>query len=71
MTTPTLYQIKVKSHLDPRWSEWFDDLAINHQENGETLLSGPIVDQAALHRLLIKVRDLGLVLLSINPVESD
>jgi len=69
MTTPTIYQIKVKGHLEARWSDWFDGLTITHQENGETILSGPIVDQAALHGLLIKVRDLGLVLLSVNRVD--
>jgi len=71
MTTPPLYQIKVKGHLDPRWSEWFDGLAITHKPNGETLLAGPVVDQAALHGLLSKVRDLGLTLLLVIRVEPE
>jgi len=64
-----LYEFRVKGHLDRRWSEWFDGLAIVHLEGGETLLSGPVADQAALHGLLIKVRDLGLVLISVNRAE--
>ena len=71
MTTPIFYQIKVKGHLDQHWSEWFDGLAITHEVKGETALSGPVADQAALHGLLVKVRDLGLTLLSVNRVEPD
>lgn len=65
------YQIRLKGHLEARWAEWFDGLAITLEENGITLLSGPVVDQAALHGILKKVRDLGLTLLSVNPVEPD
>ncbi len=64
------YEIKVKGHLDDRWSEWFDALAVTHDESGNTILSGPIPDQAALHGLLAKVRDLGLPLLSVKRVEA-
>lgn len=71
MTTPTYYQIKIKGHLDPRWSEWFDGLAITHEPNGETLLVGPVVDQPALFGLLLKIRDLNLTLLSLNRIEPD
>ena len=62
------YEIWVKGHLDGRWSEWFDVLQITNLENGEALLSGEIVDQAALHGVLAKVRDLGLPLVAVrNP----
>ncbi|MBI1878986.1 MAG: hypothetical protein HYR94_12340 [Chloroflexi bacterium] len=69
MTTPTFYQIKVKGHLDQHWSEWFDGLTITHATNGETVLSGSVMDQAALHGLLLKIRDLNLTLLAVNRVE--
>ena len=62
---PMLYQIRLKGHLDARWSEWFDGLTITLEANGETLLTGPVVDQAALYGLLKKVRDIGLPLLSV------
>ena len=71
MTTPPFYQIKVKGHLDPRWSEWLDGLVITHEPNGETLLVGPVVDQPALFGLLLKIRDLNLTLLSLNRLEPD
>ncbi|MBI9043473.1 MAG: hypothetical protein JEZ06_03255 [Anaerolineaceae bacterium] len=63
------YEIRLKGHLAARWVKWFDDLAITLDENGNTLLSGPVPDQAALHGLLRKVRDVGLPLLSVNSVE--
>ncbi len=62
------YQIRFKGHLDDRWAEWFDGLTITLEEDGDTLLTGPVVDQAALHGLLKKVRDLGLLLVSVNRV---
>jgi hypothetical protein len=62
----TIYYIRVKGHLDRRWSEWFDGLEITNLENGEATLSGDIVDQAALHGLLNKVRDLGLPLVAVS-----
>ena len=65
------YEILLKGHLDARWAEWFDGLAITLEENGNTLLSGPLADQAALHGILKKVRDLGLTLLSVNSVGPD
>jgi hypothetical protein len=67
---PGLYEIRLKGHLDTRWTEWFDGLTIIREDNGETRLVGSIVDQAALHGLLRKVRDLGLPLLSVIQVES-
>ena len=64
-----LYQIVVKGHLDSEWSEWFDGLTITLVDRGETILAGPIVDQTALHGVLIKIRDLGLPLLSLTRIE--
>ena len=68
---PQYYEIRLKGHLEARWVKWFDGLAITLEENGNTLLSGPVADQAALHGLLKKVRDVGLPLLSVNPIEPD
>ena len=64
-----VYQIRIKGHLDTRWTEWFGSLTITLEDNGDTLLTGPVVDQAALHGLLKKVRDLGMPLLSVNPIK--
>ncbi|MEJ2556006.1 MAG: hypothetical protein P8186_07230 [Anaerolineae bacterium] len=66
---PAIYQIRIKGHLGPQWTDWFEGLTITLEEEGETLLTGPVIDQAALHGLLKKVRDLGLPLLSVNRVE--
>ena len=68
---PTIYQIRVKSHLGSDWTEWFEGLSITLENNGDMLLTGPVVDQAALHGLLKKVRDLGMPLVSVNPVPWD
>ena len=65
------YQITVKGHLNPNWADWFDGLTITPLPNGTTAISGPLVDQAALHGLLRKVRDLGVPLLSVTRVRSD
>jgi hypothetical protein len=62
------YEIRLQGHLDTRWSAWFDGLSLNHESNGTTLLKGPVVDQAALHGLLQKVRDAGLHLVSVSHV---
>ncbi len=67
---PVVYQIRVKGHLDSSWSDWFDGLTITPEASGETLLSGPVVDQAALHGLLKKVRDLGLPLLLVKQLKT-
>jgi len=67
---PTIYQIRVKSHLSLDWGDWFDGLMITLEENGDTLLTGLVTDQAALHGLLKKVRDLGMSLVSVNPVQD-
>jgi hypothetical protein len=61
---PLVYQIRIKGHLGPEWSDWFGGLSITVEDNGETLLSGPVVDQSALHGVLRKVRDLGMLLVS-------
>jgi hypothetical protein len=66
-----IYQIRIQGHLDHQWSDWFDDLTIMLDEDGTTLLTGPVVDDAALHGLLKKVRDAGLRLLSVNQIEAD
>ena len=66
---PGLYEIRIKGHLDHRWADWFDGLTITLEENGDTRLTGPVVDQSALHGLLRKVRDLGLPLVSVMHVE--
>ena len=66
---PEFYRIRVGGHLDSGWSEWFGGLRLTHEANGETVLSGLIVDEAALHGVLAKVRDLGLPLLAVNRVE--
>ena len=65
---PGLYEIRIKGHLDNRWADWFEGLTITALDNGETLLTGPVVDQAALHGLLRKVRDLAMPLLSVTRV---
>jgi hypothetical protein len=66
---PGLYEIRIKGHLDDRWADWFGGLTITLEDNGDTLLTGPVVDQAALHGLLRKVRDLGMPLLSVIRVK--
>ena len=66
---PVVYQIRVKGHLGHEWTDWFEGLTITLEEDGNTLLTGPVVDQAALHGLLKKVRDLGMPLVSVSPVE--
>jgi len=64
-----VYEIRLKGHLEARWVKWFDGMAITLEEDGDTLLTGPVIDQAALHGLLKKVRDLGMPLVSVSPVE--
>ena len=68
---PKLYEIRLKGHLDDRWADWFEGLTITLEEDGNTLLTGPVIDQAALHGLLKKARDLGMPLVSVSPVEPD
>ncbi len=71
---PTIYHIRIKGHLGGQWSDWFGGLSITLEENGDTLLTGPVVDQAALHGVLRRVRDLGMALLSVirlSPGQAD
>ena len=65
-----VYRITIKGHLNCEWSDWFDGLTITLMDNGETILTGPLVDQSALHGVLIKIRDLGLPLLELSRVEE-
>jgi hypothetical protein len=68
---PERYEIRLKGHLDSRWAAWFDGLSLTNESDGTTLLCGPVVDQAALHGLLQKVRDIGLPLVSVTQVQPD
>lgn len=68
---PTIYQIRIQGHLGQQWMGWFEGLTITLEEDGNTLLSGTVVDQSALHGILKKIRDLGMPLLSVNPADPD
>jgi hypothetical protein len=68
---PMIYQIRVKGHLSSRWRRWFEPMIITPQTNGDTLLTGPVVDQAALHAVLTRVRDLGIPLISVTRIDAD
>ena len=65
------YRIRIQGHLGQQWTTWFDGLTLTLEEDGNTLLSGPVADQSALHGILKKIRDLGMPLLSVNFVDSD
>jgi hypothetical protein len=64
------YRLRVEGHLDDHWSATFDSLALTRENDGTTSLSGPVTDQAALHGLLTKIRDLGILLISVEPIEA-
>lgn len=64
------YELRVRGHLDLHWSSWFDGFTVAHQDDGTTTLRGAVRDQAELHGLLAKVRDLGAALVSVTPLES-
>jgi hypothetical protein len=66
-----VYQIRLKGRIDPKWSGWFEDFSITHCGQDETLLVGAVVDQSALHGVLLKISNLGIPIISINPVEAD
>ncbi len=66
-----VYEIRIKGQLDQHWSAWFDGMTVTHGTNGDTIISGPVVDQAALHSLLNKVHSLNLTLVSVLRVETD
>jgi len=67
---PMILEIRIKGHLDEQWTDWFGGLTITLEESGDTLLTGPLVDQAALYGLLRRVRDLGLPLVSVNRIDT-
>jgi hypothetical protein len=70
MDTQTVYEIRIEGHLSQSWVAWFEGLSLRHEENGQTVLTGPLADQAALHGLLMRIRDLGIPLVSVNRIES-
>jgi hypothetical protein len=67
---PVVYEIRIAGHLPPQWSDWFEGFAVALESDGTTVLSGPVVDQAALYALLKKVRDTGLTLIAVNQIPS-
>jgi hypothetical protein len=71
MSVMSVYEIRVKGHLDQHWSSWFEGLTISHDDDGNTVLRGTLVDEAALHGVLIKVRDLALPLLAVSRDDRD
>ncbi len=66
---PNIYQIRIRGHLGSEWTDWFGAMTITLENNGDTLLTGLVLDQAALHGMLKKVRDMGMPLVSVNPIE--
>ncbi|MCC7129595.1 MAG: hypothetical protein B6D39_00055 [Anaerolineae bacterium UTCFX2] len=68
---PLVYEIRIEGHLDQQWTDWFDGLTITLEEDGNTLLNGPVADQAALHGLIKKIRDLGIPLVSVCQTQPD
>ena len=66
-----VYQIRIKGHLGSQWSDWFEGQTITLEDNGDTLITGPVVDQAALYGLLKRVRDIGLILVSLTQIQSE
>lgn len=70
-STPAVYEIKIKGHLDERWADWFEGMTFTHESDGTTTLTGPLTDQAALHGLLNGIRDLGLPLLSVHGISPN
>jgi hypothetical protein len=70
MRTPVFYEIRVEGHIGDSWSSWFEGMTIRHEESGKTVLSGLLVDEAALHGVLAKIRDLGLPLVEMKRKEE-
>ena len=71
MRTPVSYKIRVQGHIGDSWSSWFEGMTIRHTEDGDTILRGTLPDEAALHGVLIKIRDLGLPLVSVKRLSTD
>lgn len=71
MGTPIFYAIRIQGHIGDSWSSWFEGLTIRHEENGETVLSGPLADEAELYGVLMKIRDLGLPLVELKRIPGD
>lgn len=71
MSTPRCYEIRVEGHLSERWSSWFEGMTICHEASGDTVLTGPLADEAALHGVLIKIRDLRLPLIAVRRLTPD
>jgi len=69
-SSPIICEIKIKGRLEKRWREWFEGLTFTHENDGSTTLSGPLPDQAALHSILLKIRDMNLTLISVTQIES-
>ena len=69
MNTPALYEIRVRDHLTKDWAEWFDAMDLHYEDNGEMVLTGYLLDQAALHGVLAKIRDIGLTLIAVNQID--
>jgi hypothetical protein len=70
-STPFSYQIRLQGHLDGNWSTWFENFTITYPDEQTTMLSGKVQDQSQLHSILIKIRDLNLILLSVNPIYEE
>ena len=70
MHTPMFYEIRVQGHIGESWSSWFEGMSIRHEESGETVLSGPLVDEAALHGVLMRIADLGLPVIEVKRKET-
>lgn len=71
MGTPTVYEIRVEGHIGNSWSSWFEELDLRREASGETVLTGPLVDEAALYGVLMKLRDLGLPLVEVRRMQSE
>lgn len=70
MDTPGIYEIRVRNHLTRGWADWFDTMNLRYETNGDMVLVGPLQDQAALHGIITKIRDLGLTLIAINRIDT-
>jgi hypothetical protein len=71
LSEPAQYELRIQDHLDTRWAAWFDGLSIDHEPDGTSVIRGAVVDQAALHGLLAKVRDLGLRLIAVRRLDTN